>query len=153
WIFTPPRLLTADPQCDWDFGATANLGVDRHGRTNFLGVGGKDGFYYRIRPENGGLVWQTRVVFGGFAGGFIGTAAYDGGRVYGATALGDFGRFEGFGEPSLGCQMPGVDRQGNLRTTLNLSDQLVQEPSIHAFDKRDGHVVWQGLLSQSFGPT
>jgi outer membrane protein assembly factor BamB len=53
--------------------------------------------------------------------------------------LGDFGRFEGFG--SLGCR-PG-----------DPGDQLVQEPSLHAFDARTGAVVWQQVLSQSFGPT
>ena len=73
------------------------------------------------------------------AGGFIGTTAYDGQRVVGATALGDVGRFEGFG--ALGCQ-PG-----------NPNDGLVQEPSIHAFDPATGAVEWQGEASQSFGPT
>ena len=153
WTFTPPRLVAADPDCDWDFGATANLGVDENGVTNFLGVGGKDGYYYRLNPQNGSLKWQTPVVFGGLAGGFIATTAYDGRRIYGATALGDFGRFEGFGEPSLGCQMPGLNNDMTVRTTVNPADQLIQEPSMHAFDKRDGDVVWQGILSQSFGPT
>jgi len=153
WTFTPPRLVAADPRCDFDFGATANLGVNKKGKTDFLGVGGKDGYYYRIDPRSGELVWQTRVVFGGFSGGFIATAAYDGNRVYGATALGDFGRFEGFGEPSLGCEMPGLNDDMTLRTTFNPQDLLIQEPSMHAFDKRDGHVAWQGILSQSFGPT
>jgi len=37
---------------------------------------------------------QGWVVFGGFSRGFIATTAYDGAQVFGATALGDFGRFE-----------------------------------------------------------
>jgi hypothetical protein len=53
--------------------------------------------------------------------------------------LGDVGRFEGFG--TAGCQ-PG-----------NPNDGLVQEPSIHAFAPATGSVQWQGLASQSFGPT
>ena len=52
----------------------------------FLGIGGKDGTYYRLDPTTGATVWTTNVVFGGSAGGFIGTTAYDGHRVYGATA-------------------------------------------------------------------
>jgi len=136
WVFDPGR---ADNQCDWDFGATANLGTAPDGTPTFLGVGGKDGTYYRVDPYTGKLVWKKNLVFGGFSGGFIGTTAFDGNRVYGATALGDFGRFEGFG--SLGCQ-PG-----------NPKDQLIQEPSMHALDAKTGTVSWQGVLSQSFGPT
>jgi len=140
WTFTPPRLLQDDPACDWDFGATANLGTDSRGAPTFLGVAGKDGTYYSLDPATGNLRWQHNVVFGGFAGGFIGSTAYDGLRVYGATALGDFGRFE----PSpnaAGCQ-PG-----------NPQDQLIQEPSMHAFDVATGNLVWQQVQSQSFGAT
>jgi outer membrane protein assembly factor BamB len=131
WVFDPQRV---DDGCDWDFGATANTDGQ-----SFLGVGGKDGTYYSIDPSTGQRKWATNVVFGGLAGGFLGTTAYDGQHVVGATALGDFGRFEGFG--ALGCQ-PG-----------NPNDGLVQEPSIHAFNPSTGHVDWQGYASQSFGPT
>jgi outer membrane protein assembly factor BamB len=131
WVFNPGR---DDNGCDWDFGATANT----DGKS-FLGVGGKDGTYYSINPHTGQKRWSTNVVFGGLAGGFLGTTAYDGQHVVGATALGDLGRFEGFG--ALGCQI------GNPR------DGLVQEPSIHAFGATSGKVLWQGVASQSFGPT
>ena len=131
WVFNPGR---DDNGCDWDFGATANTDG-----ASFLGVGGKDGTYYSIDPHTGQKKWSTNVVFGGLAGGFLGTTAFDGTRAYGATALGDIGRFEGFG--ALGCQ-PG-----------NPKDGLVQEPSIHAFDAATGKVDWQGYASQSFGPT
>src|SRR5205823_5280135 len=75
WTFTPPRLLQDDPACDWDFGATANLGTDSRGAPTFLGVAGKDGTYYSLDPATGTLRWQHNVVFGGFAGGmtFVGT--------------------------------------------------------------------------------
>jgi polyvinyl alcohol dehydrogenase (cytochrome) len=136
WVFHPPR---PDPHCDWDFGASANTGIDATGAPAFLGVGGKDGTYYSLDPTKGTMRWQRNVVFGGFAGGFIGTTAFDGNRVYGATALGDFGRFEGFG--AAGCQL------GNVR------DLPLQEPSLHAIDASTGRVVWQQPLSQSFGPT
>lgn len=139
WAFTPPRLQHADPDCDYDFGATANLGVAADGTPTFLGVGGKDGTYYSLDPATGALRWMTNVVFGGFAGGFIGTAAYDGQRVVGATALGDFGRFESNGPHP--CD------------PTNPADLPLQEPSVHAFDAATGKVIWQGVTSQSFGPT
>ena len=134
WNFRPSR---PDPSCDWDFGASANYGTLPNG-TPFLGVGGKDGTYYSLDPTTGALHWSTNVVFGGFSGGFIGTTAFDGTRAYGATALGDFGRFENF--PNLGCS----DDPRN---------ELIQEPSIHAFDASGGAVAWQGQASQSFGAT
>jgi outer membrane protein assembly factor BamB len=132
WVFTPPRLQGVapgqDPACDFDFGATSNLGSN----DSFLGIGGKDGTYYRLDPATGALVWKNNVVFGGSAGGFIGTTAYDGNRVYGATAFGDFG--------STPCE------------PRNLGDMSFQEPSMHAFNA-NGHVAWQQEQSQGFGPT
>jgi polyvinyl alcohol dehydrogenase (cytochrome) len=130
WTFDPRR---PDDGCDFDFGGTANTG------RGFLGVGGKDGTYYSIDPRNGHLRWKRNVVFGGFSGGFIATTAYDGSRVYGATAIGDFGRFEGAGD--LGCD-PG-----------NPSDLPAQEPSLHAFDARSGAIAWQSTTTPSLGPT
>src|SRR5205823_6204244 len=83
-VLFPPR--GNDPMCDWDFGATANLGTAPDGTPIFLGICAKDGYCYSLNPETGALRWATNVVFGGFAGGFIATSAYDGARVYGATA-------------------------------------------------------------------
>ena len=97
WQYRPAR---PDAQCDWDFGATANAGIDAGGNAAFLGEGSKDGTYYSLDPSTGTLRWKTNVVFGGFSGGFIATTAYDGQRVYGATAIGDFGRFESNGRRS-----------------------------------------------------
>lgn len=136
WTFDPKRR---DEGCDWDFGATANLGLARDGAPTFLGVGGKDGTYYSIAPATGRLRWKRNVVFGGFSGGFIATAAYDGKRVYGATALGDFGRFEGFSD--LGCE-PG-----------NPGDLPAQEPTLHGFHASSGSVAWQATATPSFAPT
>jgi polyvinyl alcohol dehydrogenase (cytochrome) len=140
WVFTPPRLQGippgGDPACDFDFGATVNLGSpDPLTRAPaFLGIGGKDGTYYRLDPATGTLKWATNVVFGGFSGGFIGTTAYDGKRVYGATAFGTFG--------SSNTSCPGA----------NLPQNQVQEPSMHAFNP-DGSVAWQQNQAQSFGAT
>ncbi len=78
---------------DWDFGATPNLFRDRDGR-EVLGAGNKDGAYYALDPEDGGLLWRRQVAPGGdlgedFAiGGFIGSPAAWGGRIFGGTAIG-----------------------------------------------------------------
>lgn len=136
WRFRPPR---PDHNCDFDFGATVNAGLHPDGTAAFLGVGAKDGTYYSVDPRTGKLRWSTNVVFGGFAGGFIATAAYDGRRVYASTALGDFGRFETNG--------PQVCAPGNPR------DVSFQEPTVHAFDAPTGQVLWQALGAPSFGPT
>ncbi|MDP9334200.1 MAG: PQQ-binding-like beta-propeller repeat protein [Actinomycetota bacterium] len=129
WLFQPPRR---NDGCDMDFGATANAGVSDRGVARFLGVGGKDGTYYSLDPATGAVRWNTNVVFGGSAGGFIATSAYDGRRVYGSTALGDFD----------GPCAPGDPR-----------DTQFQDPTVHVFAARTGKVVFQDSGSASFGPT
>jgi outer membrane protein assembly factor BamB len=132
--YHPPTL-----QCDWDFGASVNIGLGKGTRATFLGVGSKDGTYYSLDPTNGHLRWKTNVVFGGFSGGFIPTTAYDGSHVFGATALGDFGRFESNGSQLCDPSTP--------------HDVGVQQPSLHAFNARTGAVLWQANGANSFGPT
>jgi polyvinyl alcohol dehydrogenase (cytochrome) len=136
WTYAPKRH---DALCDLDFGATPNAGVDLFGNANFLGVGGKDGTYYSLDARTGHPIWSTNVVFGGFSGGFIATTAYDGRHVIGATALGDFGRFETNG--------PTVCDPNNPR------DTQFQEPTAHAFDARGGAVLWNAAGAASFAPT
>jgi len=139
WEYKPSL---ADLDCDFDFGATPNAGVNARGVATFLGVGGKDGTYYSLDPATGALRWSTNVVFGGFSGGFIATTAYDGTGVYGATAIGDFGRFESYnGEKSYLCD-PSDPR-----------DKASQEPDDHAFDAATGKVLWQEDNVASFAPT
>jgi outer membrane protein assembly factor BamB len=133
WVFRPRQT---DP-CDFDFGATPNL-IDL-GPQQWVGIGGKDGTYYVLErltdhPE-GELVWATNVVFGGNTGGFIGTAAFDGSQVVGATAIGDVNL------PSLAVCEPSNPR-----------DTPIQEPSLHAFAAATGAVQWQQTRSQSFAP-
>jgi hypothetical protein len=72
-------------------------------------------------------------VFGGNAGGFIGTTAYDGRAVYGSTALGDF--------PGPPCD------------PSNPRDTPLQEPTAHAFSSSTGTVRWQAEKDPSFAPT
>jgi polyvinyl alcohol dehydrogenase (cytochrome) len=131
WVYQPPR---ADDGCDFDFGATPNSGLAPNGDATFLGIGGKDGTYYSLDPASGQLRWSTNVVFGGAAGGFIGTTAFDGSRVYGSTGIGDFGH-------------------GALCDPSNPNDVEFQEPTAHSFDANTGAVVWQAQKSASFGST
>ncbi len=139
WVYKP---VLPDLDCDFDFGATANAGVNARGVATFLGVGGKDGTYYSLDPATGALRWSTNVVFGGFSGGFIATTAYDGTGVYGATAIGDFGRFESYnGNKSYLCD------------PSNPRDTAAQEPADHAFDATTGKILWQADQAGSFSPT
>jgi polyvinyl alcohol dehydrogenase (cytochrome) len=136
WVYRPDL---PDLACDWDFGATANAGVTAGGVATFLGEGNKNGSYYSLDPATGKLRWTTNVVFGGFSGGFITTTAYDGQRVYGSTALGDYGNFEK--DTQILCD-PG-----------NPKDQSLEEPTVHAFDAVSGAVAWQASNAPSFAPT
>jgi outer membrane protein assembly factor BamB len=136
WIYRPARPSN---QCDTDFGGTPNAGVTSAGITTFLGAGSKNGTYYSLDPAAGRLRWSSNVVFGGFSGGFVATAAFDGSHVYGSTSLGDFGRFEH--GTTVHCD------PGNPR------DTSTQEPSVHAFDARTGRVLWQASGAASFGAT
>ncbi|MGD0311775.1 MAG: PQQ-binding-like beta-propeller repeat protein [Acidimicrobiales bacterium] len=136
WVYRPqlPDLL-----CDWDFGATVNVGINDKGVATFLGAASKGGTYYSLSPATGQLRWATNVVFGGFAGGFIATTAYDGHRIYGSTAIGDFGDFE------MGKQL--------LCDPSNPEDTAQQQPTVHAFVATSGAVAWQVDDSPSFAPT
>jgi polyvinyl alcohol dehydrogenase (cytochrome) len=136
WVYHPQL---PDLSCDWDFGASANAGVTAEGKATFLGEGGKDGTYYSLDPATGRLRWATNVVFGGFAGGFIATTAFDGHRVYGSTAIGDFGNFE-------------KDTQ-ILCDPSNPRDTAKQEPTVNTFRAGRGTVAWQVDGAPSFGPT
>ncbi len=135
WRYRPHR---PDNRCDFDFGATANVGLTGP-RATFLGVGAKDGTYYALDPATGRLRWKTHVVFGGFSGGFVATASYDGTTIVGSTAIGDFGRFETNG-PQV-CD------------PANPADVKMQEPSVHAFDARTGAIRWQAAGASSFAAT
>jgi polyvinyl alcohol dehydrogenase (cytochrome) len=136
WKFHP---LAHAPACDDDFGATANAGIGASGKIVFLGVGSKNGTYYSLDPRTGKVRWKTNVVFGGSSGGFIGSSAYDGLHVVGATALGDF-----------------LPRKGGGNTVCDPSDPrdvANQNPSDHAFDAATGSVLWQEDNTVSFGAT
>ena len=123
WAYRPRQ----GDSCDFDFGASANV-IDI-GENQWVGVGGKDGTYYVLdrttRNPGGQLVWQSRVVFGGFSGGFIGSTAFDGQRVYGATAFGELGNPSGVCDPT------------------DPRDTVLQQPTMHAFDPAMHTVPWE----------
>jgi polyvinyl alcohol dehydrogenase (cytochrome) len=133
------HALPHAPACDDDFGATANAGISATGRAVFLGEGSKDGSYYSLNPRTGRVRWVTNVVFGGTSGGFVATTAYDGARVYGATAIGDF-------LPSKHGVRPVCD-------PADPRDTQAQNPTDHAFVAATGSVAWSVDNTASFGPT
>ena len=137
WRFRPSNYKM---YCDWDFGASVNIGLNKQGQATFLGDGSKDGTYYSLNPKNGNLLWSTNVVFGGFSGGFLATAAYSGTEVVGSTAIGDFGRFGANGK-SLVCD-PKDHR-----------DTPIQQPTAYAFDAATGAVLWKENGEGAFGAT
>jgi len=141
WIFDPRRN---DPDCDWWTSARRELLAPTRKVIRSSARPARTARTIASTPSTGRFVWRGISCSGGFSGGFIGSTAFDGERAYGASALGDFGRFEGFG--SLGCMPIATNSDGH-------PDLVIQEPSLHALDAANGNVVWQGLLSQSFGPT
>ncbi len=136
WKYHP---LGHAPACDDDFGASANAGLSAAGKTTFLGEGSKNGTYYSLDPATGQLRWSTNVVFGGSSGGFIGTTAYDGHSVLGATALGDF-------LPTSRGTLPVCDPS-------DPRDVAQQNPTDHAFDSATGAVLWEANDTASFSAT
>jgi polyvinyl alcohol dehydrogenase (cytochrome) len=140
WVFRP---ITSDPHmCDFDIGAAPN--VIRLGSVSYIGVGDKNGTYYLLTAAGGQLVWRTRVVFGGGDGGFFGGAAFDGHRLFSATAFGD-----GNPQTQTGLCNPGFHDPNNP----NIVDTYIQDPSMHALDLLTGAVLWEADNNQSFGAT
>ncbi len=128
WVY---RAGDTDP-CDFDIGASPNVLDLPSGRA--VGVGSKDGTYYAVDAKSGQLLWKTNVVFGGASGGFIGSTAFDGTHVFGATAYGELG-------------------EASRCVPSNPRDQIVEDPSFHAFDAATGTVAWELNKAYSFGPT
>ncbi len=92
------RTLRADvfsAQClgcgpDLDFGAAPNLFTITDPRTRkprqVLGIGQKSGDYWALNPDDGSVLWQTKVGPGGLGGGVEFGTATDNDRVYVAEA-------------------------------------------------------------------
>jgi len=140
WVFRPRE---SDPdRCDFDFGASPNL-IDLADQ-RAVGIGGKDGTYYLLDRLSGTKIWSTRVVFGGEIGGFFGGAAFDGKRVFSATAFGD-----GNVQTQTGLCHPGYQAPDNP----SVVDTFVQEPSIHSLAVKTGQILSEQQQNQSFGAT
>jgi polyvinyl alcohol dehydrogenase (cytochrome) len=71
---------------DADFGASPNL-LEGPGGQQLVGEGAKDGFYYALDRATLNFVWKTALGPGSAIGGFVGSTAYDGTRIYGANTL------------------------------------------------------------------
>ncbi len=125
-------VVGVDPGCDFDEVGT-NAGLSADGTPDFLGAFGKDGAYVSLDPATGAIRWSTRVVFGGGAGGFIGSPAFNGTTIYGATAIGDYG--------------------GSLCEPSSPGDTTIENPSFFAIDAANGKVLWDADNAQSFGAT
>ena len=81
------------------------------------------------------------MVFGGNEGGFIGSTAVDGSRVFGATAIGDGHIIS--------------PNPADLCDPSNPGDTFLQDPSMHAFDLlgRHSRIAWQANQNYSTAPT
>jgi polyvinyl alcohol dehydrogenase (cytochrome) len=71
---------------DLDFGASPNLLVGRGGQ-QLVGEGQKSGTYWALDRATLQPVWHTTVGPGSPVGGFLGSTAYDGTRIYGTNTL------------------------------------------------------------------
>jgi polyvinyl alcohol dehydrogenase (cytochrome) len=91
------RTLRADvfsSQCfcgpDLDFGAAPNLFTTTDPSTGqprqVLGIGQKSGDYWALNPDDGAVVWRTKVGPGGLGGGVEFGTATDGERIFVAEA-------------------------------------------------------------------
>ncbi|RFU42833.1 hypothetical protein DZF91_04465 [Actinomadura logoneensis] len=93
------RTLPADAQSipdppdgtDLDFGSSPNLFTTTvRGRPrDLLGIGQKSGVYWALDPDDGRVVWQTKVGPSGNLGGIQWGSATDGRRIYVAVANSD----------------------------------------------------------------
>jgi polyvinyl alcohol dehydrogenase (cytochrome) len=140
WVF---RARETDPyKCDFDFGASPNLVA--LGEQRAVGIGGKDGTYYLLDRTTGQKLWATRVVFGGDSGGFFGGAAFDGRRLFSATA---------FGDGNVLTQTGLCDPAYRDPSNPNIIDTYIQDPSMHSLGVSNGRILHEQNDNESFGAT
>ncbi|RIV23757.1 dehydrogenase [Fibrisoma montanum] len=103
---------------DHDFGM-APLLVRQPDGSDMLTVGQKSGFVYGLSPDNGKLIWKTRIGKGSALGGIHWGMATDGRLVYAANADNKYAM-----DPKV--------------------DSLIKpSPGLYALDVRTGKVVWK----------
>jgi len=108
------------PDSDW--GAPPVLARDSTGR-EWLVAGQKSGVVFGIQPEDGQVIWQTKVGRGGIGGGVQFGLALQGDRVF----------------------VPIHDRNDGR----NYPDP--KRPGLYALDIRDGSLIWQAPHPDSCG--
>jgi polyvinyl alcohol dehydrogenase (cytochrome) len=89
-----PTLYTVKPKGRTNADGTAAVdslqaegnNTNRGGSKQLLGAGQKSGMYWALNPDNGSVVWSTKVGPGGTLGGMEWGSATDGTRIYAAIA-------------------------------------------------------------------
>jgi polyvinyl alcohol dehydrogenase (cytochrome) len=71
---------------DWDFGAGLMLATRADG-SELVMAGQKNGVVWALNPDDGALVWDTKVGGGGAMGGIHWGMAYDGSKIYAANNM------------------------------------------------------------------
>jgi polyvinyl alcohol dehydrogenase (cytochrome) len=99
---------------DWDFGAALML-AQRSDGSELVLAGQKNGVVWALNPDNGELVWDTKVGPGGAMGGIHWAMAFDGTRVFAPNNL------------STGPTADGA------------------APGLHALDVNNGEILWSYL--------
>ena len=115
--------LGDDPNCpekegpDLDFGMAPLLVKENNGKDILL-AGQKSGIVYALSPDNGTILWKTRVGKGGQAGGIHWGMATDGTNVYVANA-------------------------DNIRD-LDIRDTSIKaSPGIYCLNNQTGKIIWK----------
>ncbi len=112
---TGPNCPPADSiNKDWDFGAAIMLAQKSDGSDVVLG-GQKNGVVWALNPDNGELLWNTKVGPGGAMGGIHWGMAFDGQRIFAANNM------------STGPTADG------------------EAPGLHALDVNNGNILWSYL--------
>jgi polyvinyl alcohol dehydrogenase (cytochrome) len=149
---------------DFDFGAPPML-IESLAGKDYVIAGQKSGTVYAFDPENGELIWSTRVGRGGILGGVHWGLAADARAVYVPISDADIfvSEVEGKGKPSLAkldlitgeilwqtlvnFDCGDIDGCHNgLSAAVTLIDGAVIAPGldgvIHAYDSDDGREIW-----------
>jgi hypothetical protein len=84
------------------------------------------------------------VVFGGDSGGFFGGAAFDGRRLFSATA---------FGDGNVLTQTGLCDPAYRDPSNPNIVDTYIQDPSLHSLAVNTGRILREQNDNESFGAT
>ena len=118
WNLACPEGVNCPPTSgpDLDFGMAPIL-MNRGNGKDLLVVGQKSGVVYALSPENGKLIWKTRIGKGGALGGIHWGMATDGQYIYAANA----------------DNIWAIDKRDSLRKP---------SPGLYALDPINGKMIW-----------